>query len=198
MLKIVQAPNPILSQSAKKISKVDSYILKLIQEMKKTLLSAKDPIGVGLAAPQTGKALQIFITKPTPKSSIEVFINPKIDTKITISHLTTASGRIKQLNDNPTKEAKQTKLEGCLSLQNIWGEVKREPKIKLQYQLITNNHTLITKTSTFSGFIAIIIQHEIDHLNGILFPKRVLEQKGILYKSRKDEKGEDVFEEIEI
>ncbi|MDO8461008.1 MAG: peptide deformylase, partial [bacterium] len=50
----------------------------------------------------------------------------------------------------------------------------------------------------FSGFIATIIQHEYDHLHGILFPKRVLEQKGKLYKSRKNKEGKDVFEEIEI
>jgi peptide deformylase len=46
--------------------------------------------------------------------------------------------------------------------------------------------------------MAIIIQHEVDHLNGILFPKKVLEQGGILYKSSKDENGEDEFEEIKI
>ena len=202
MLNIITAPNPILAQSAKKISKVDNGLLKLIEQMKQTLLSAKDPVGVGLAAPQIGKSLQIFIMKPTPKSPAQVFINPKInqkiDTKITINHLTTASDRMVQLNDDPAKKTQQTKLEGCLSLPNIWGEIKREPKIKLQYQLITNNHQLITKTLTFSGFMSTIIQHEVDHLNGILFPKRVLEQKGKLYKSRKDEKGEDIFEEIEI
>ena len=198
MLTIITAPSPILSQSAKQIPKVDNSILKLIEEMKQTLLAASDPVGVGLAAPQVGKPLQIFITRPTPKSSIEVFINPKIDTKITISHLTVARGRIKQLNDSPTKKTHQAKLEGCLSLQNIWGEVKRKPKITLQYQQITNNNQLITRTETFSGFMSTIIQHELDHLNGILFPKRVLEQKGTLYKSQKDEKGEDVFDEIEI
>jgi len=50
----------------------------------------------------------------------------------------------------------------------------------------------------FSGFSATIIQHEYDHLRGILFPKRVLEQKGKLYKSHKNEKGEDEFDEIDI
>lgn len=55
-----------------------------------------------------------------------------------------------------------------------------------------------TENKNFSGFSAIIIQHEMDHLDGILFPKRVLEQKGILYKSHKNEKNEDIFEELEI
>ncbi|EKD64713.1 MAG: hypothetical protein ACD_50C00317G0002, partial [uncultured bacterium] len=52
MLKIVTAPNPILSGSSKKISKIDKNILKLIKEMEETLSAAKDPEGVGLAAPQ--------------------------------------------------------------------------------------------------------------------------------------------------
>ncbi|MEK7450943.1 MAG: peptide deformylase [Patescibacteria group bacterium] len=190
MLNIITAPNSVLSQSAKQISKVDSNILKLIEEMKKTLLTAKDPEGVGLAAPQIGKSLQIFLAKPSLKSPTLTFINPKV----------TANEKRPTANklDVSSQKSEAIKLEGCLSLPNIWGEVKRDPKIKLQYQLITNNHKLITKTRTFSGFIAIIIQHETDHLNGILFPKRVLEQKGKLYKSRKNKKGEDVFEEIEL
>ncbi len=154
------------------------------------------PEGVGLAAPQVGKSLQIFLAKPTPKSPTLTFINPVITQKNAEQN----AERLKRSSASGSAKFRDsaTKLEGCLSLPNIWGEVKRDPKIKLQYQLITNNHELITKTRTFSGFIATIIQHETDHLNGILFPKKVLEQKGKLYKSRKNKKGEDVFEEIEI
>ena len=61
MLKIVSAPNPVLSQSAKQIYKVDKNILKLIEEMEKALLSAHDPVGVGLAAPQVGKSIRLWI-----------------------------------------------------------------------------------------------------------------------------------------
>lgn len=197
MLKILNVPNPVLSESAKQISKIDASVLKLVEEMKISLLSAKDPVGVGLAAPQIGKSLQIFIAKPTSKSKIQVFINPTIVQNTEASHLTIDNDRVNKLNKT-IGEKSSTKLEGCLSLPNIWGEVKRDPTIKLQYQLITNNHGLITKTHTFSGFMATIIQHEMDHLQGILFPKRVLEQKGTLYKSHKNEKNEDVFEEIEI
>lgn len=194
MLKIINAPNSVLSQSAKRISNVDSRIRKIIGEMEKVLLSAKDPVGVGLAAPQVGRSLQIFIAKPTPKSSIQVFINPKIIQKPRISHLTIDSDRKQLLNTSSPKESKRTKLEGCLSLPNIWGEVIREPEITVSYLDEKGN----LRTRKFSGFIAIIVQHEMDHLQGILFPKRVLEQKGTLYKSRKNEKGEDVFEEIEV
>lgn len=197
MLKIITAPNPILSQTTKPALRIDTHIRSFIREMEKTLLSAKDPEGVGLAAPQVGKSLSLFIAKPTPKSPISVFINPKIIQKTKTNHLTTTCDRIQQLNVSPSKKSSRAKLEGCLSLPNIWGEVKRDSTIKLRYQLISGNE-LVTKTHTFSGLMATIVQHEMDHLQGILFPKRVLEQKGKLYKSRKNEKGEDEFEEIEI
>lgn len=186
MLDIVKAPNPVLSQKAKKIAKTDKAVLKLISEMEEALLAATDPIGVGLAAPQVGKSLQLFIAKPTQKSKILVFINPhiekfedKVDVKSKSAKGRSSSGR---------------KLEGCLSLKDIWGEVARFDSVWLSYfdETGRNHHR------RFDGFLATIIQHEIDHLDGILFPKRVLEQKGTLYKSEKDEKGQDVFEEIKI
>ena len=194
VLKIVGAPNPVLSQSAKIISKVDTKILKLIGEMSQTLLSAKDPVGVGLAASQVGRCLQIFITKPTAKSPIQVFINPKIIQKTKVSHLTIDSGRCMQLNDFSSEKSQGNKLEGCLSLPSIWGHVKRESEISISYL----DQKGASHTKQFKGFLSTIIQHEMDHLNGILFPKRVLEQKGQLYKSQKNEKDEDVFEEIDI
>jgi len=180
MAQIIKAPNSVLAQKAKPVKKVDKTILKIIEQMKKALLSARDPIGVGLAAPQIGKPLQIFVSKPSAKSPIQVFINPKV-----------------KLIGKPEKlkaEDKAVKLEGCLSLPNIWGEVCRPPMVSISYVDEFGNK----KTKKISGFLATIIQHEMDHLNGVLFPKRVLEQKGALYRSEKDEKGDDVFEEIKI
>lgn len=180
MLEIVSAPNPVLSAKTNKITKIDKGILKLIEEMKKALESATDPIGVGLAAPQVGKALKIFIAKPSVKSKVLVFINPKI---------------IRKTSPQEKKGKERTrKLEGCLSLPNIWGEVLRYNEITLEFQ----DETGKKHYKKFKGFPATIVQHEIDHLNGILFPKRVLEQKGTLYKSEKDEKGQDIFEELKI
>lgn len=180
MIPIITAPNPVLSKHAKKVAKVNKEILNLLKEMEEALLSAKDPEGVGLAAPQIGKSLSIFLIKPTPKSVIKVFINPEI---------------LSEEEKPKTKKGKgPTKLEGCLSLPTIWGEVKRKSSVALSYMDAKGNmHTHI-----FKGFVATIIQHEIDHLNGILFTKRVLEQNGTLYKSHKNEKGQDEFEELEI
>lgn len=188
MSTIITAPNPALSQVAKPVAKIDSQIQKIIKEMREALASASDPEGVGLAAPQIGESLRIFVAKPSPKGKVMVFINPKI---VMSDEIRVMSGTKKPITHNSKHK---TKLEGCLSLKDIWGTVLRSPKITLSYQ----DETGKSQTKEFKDFLATIIQHEYDHLNGILFPKRVLEQKGKLYKSSKDEKGEDVFEELEI
>ena len=182
MYEIIKAPNATLAKKAKPVKKIDKSILAIIERMKQSLLAAKDPIGVGLAAPQIGESLQIFMAKPSDKSQIHVFINPRLEV---IGGSTTRK---------PRKNSKEIKLEGCLSLPNIWGEVKRNDTLSLSYM----DEKGILKTKKVTGFLSTIVQHEMDHLNGVLFPKRVLEQKGKLYKSEKNEKGEDVFEEIEI
>lgn len=180
-MEIVKAPNSVLSQKAKPITAITKPILDLIEDMKKTLVSAKDPEGVGLAAPQVGKSLQLFIMQPMLNGPISVVMNPKME-----------------LVEGP-KETKKTKkdneqLEGCLSLQNVWGTVRRAPKVHLEYM----DETGAEHKKTFTGFPATVIQHEVDHLNGMLFPKRVLEQHGKLYKSKKDKQGKDVFEELDL
>lgn len=187
MFQIVSAPNAMLSQKAKKIGKIDKSIAEFIEEMKKTLDSTRDPQGVGLAAPQVGKSLQIFIMKPTPQSAFTVCINP------VLNH--TESSRNRKNPDPGSKKSRTSKkLEGCLSIPQIWGFVKRNPKITVSYMDEKGTH----HKKIFTGYMATIIQHEYDHLQGVLFPKRVLEQKRALYKSHKDEEGEDVFEELEI
>jgi len=180
MLQIIKAPNSVLSQKAKRIVKVDKAISRLITAMIEAMEDATDPIGVGLAAPQIGKSLRLFIAKPTQKSKILVFINPQIVKKTK--------------KETHSKKEEHKKLEGCLSLLNIWGEVERFNSIWVSYL----DESEKKHNRRFDGFLATILQHEIDHLDGILFPKRVLEQKGTLYKSEKDEEGHDVFEEIKL
>jgi len=180
-MEIVKAPNPVLSQQAKPVTNITKQILDLIAHMKRLLREAKDPEGVGLAAPQVGKSLQLFIMQPTITAPVSVFINPQVQIEAPLIEPT-------------EKKHKQEQLEGCLSLQNIWGTVQRSSKVTVDYLDETGKkqHKIFTK------FPAVIIQHEYDHLNGILFPKRVLEQKGKLYKSKKDKKGKDVFEELHV
>jgi len=198
MLKIVQAPNSVLSQKAKEVKEIDKSIKNLLHEMEIALNSAKDPEGVGLAAPQIGKSLQIFIVRQTPKSPLLTFINPKIEKFFDPS---AGSGQVEvRQNEKIAKAKKKAKinknvqLEGCLSLKDIWGVVKRHPALELTYQ----DETGKKHTKIFDGFLATIIQHESDHLNGILFPKRVLEQKNKLYHSSKSSDDETEFEEMSI
>lgn len=179
-LKIVLAPSPILSEKSETVGKIDSSILKVIQDLKKALDSAHDPIGVGLAAPQIGKSLRIFIAKPSEKSEIQVFINPQIR-----SEKSTIKKRAKK---GPSK------LEGCLSLPDIWGEVLRNEEINLSFMDTKGKK----RKRKFKGLMSTIVQHEVNHLDGTLFPRSVLEQKGKLYRSHKNKKGEDVFDKIEL
>lgn len=186
MLPIVQAPSSVLSDNAKPIEKIDAAVLKIVEQMKQTLAATHDPEGVGLAAPQIGKSVRIFIAKPTPKSKVLVCINPKV------THASKELVPLKRPKKSSNKKAGA--LEGCLSLKDIWGPVLRAPEVDLEYM---DEHGVVHKKH-LKGFMATIVQHEVDHLDGILFPRRVLEQKGHLYRSHKNEKGEDEFEPLEI
>jgi len=170
MLKIVHAPNPILFQKTKEVKKIDKKIKKLIEEMKQTLLAQNNPPGVGLAANQVGVDLSLFIIKPTKKSPISVFINPKI--------LKVEEGK----EEERKKKEKKIKLEGCLSVPKIWSNVQRPTKVLLEYQ--TDDESFEKKQAWFSGFEAVIIQHEVDHLNGTLFTQRALAQNQPLYEEK--------------
>jgi peptide deformylase len=180
MKSIIQVPNSMLTTPAKTVPSFDKKLLSQIAEMKKILVSAKDPKGVGLAGPQVGFPYRMFLTKPTEKSDIRVFINPEI---LTLSKETTE--RIPQ---------QEKKLEGCLSIPKIWGRVKRHQSLTLRYQ----NETGKVQEEEFSGFLATIIQHETDHVNGILFTHRIIEQKGKFYQTAKDEDGKEILEELQL
>lgn len=180
MPRIVLTPNPILTQKSKAVLKIDKKVLEIVEMLKKTLEEAEHPKGVGLAAPQIGQPWRIFITRITPSAPIQVFINPKI---IWLS---------KELSDGVPKKGKI--LEGCLSIPEVWGKVKRAKTLRLRFLTPDGK----THEQTFSGFQATIIQHEMDHLEGKLFPSRALEQKGKLYKSEKDKEGKEILEEMKF
>lgn len=180
MKPIVHIPHPVLTKPAAKITVFDSKLQKIVEDMKESLLSATSPRGVGLAATQIGLGLRIFVTRPTQKAKIRVFINPEI------------------INPSPDVTdgvpERDNKLEGCLSIPNIWGKVKRASKLTLRYQ----DETGVAHQEEFSGFLATIIQHETDHINGILFTQRVLEQKEKLFQVTEDDNGKETLEEIRI
>ncbi len=176
MSHIVTIPDPVLNAVAIPVINFDKKLLRILEDMKNTLIHTTNPKGVGLAAPQVGLSLQIFITRPREKDAIRVFINPVIES------MTEGDAESK------------SKLEGCLSIPKIWGHVRRAPQLTLTFQ----DETGTKHTEDFKGFFATIIQHETDHLNGRLFTSRVLEQKGKFYQTVYDKDGKEELEEIEL
>lgn len=183
MSKIVTVPSEVLRKPAKPVLELDTSVLNILKNMEKVLKDAKNPQGVGLAAPQIGLSLRIFLIRPVKNGSITIFINPEII-------------KFSQRQNVPT--GKKGVYEGCLSIPNHYAPIRRSTSVTVKYQSInqsipnTTNHRdlafdiegfkLIEKIETFSGFPAHVIQHEMDHLNGILFIDRCLEQNSKLYK----------------
>ena len=166
MSAIVIAPSQVLRQTAKSVTKVDKRLLSLIADMRQTLISARDPVGVGLAAPQVGVPLRLFLVRPKISQEPQLFINPEII----------------KFSQRPQSEKKKDGVyEGCLSIPHHYAPIKRSMSVTVKFQIIDNSQ-LITKTAVFSGFSAHIIQHEMDHLNGILFIDHVLSQSTKLFK----------------
>lgn len=176
--KILQSGDPILRLKAKKVLKVDKKAKQLIQDLKDTLASQKEPEGVGLAAPQIGKSLRVFVADF--KGFKRVVINPEILSISKTPHYAKASRG---------KKGNKEILEGCLSLPYYYGPLKRAAKITVKYLDETGKEV----TETFEGFNSQIILHEIDHLEGILFVDRLLKEKKPLYKVEGDE-----WEEVEL
>ncbi|OGE87592.1 MAG: peptide deformylase [Candidatus Doudnabacteria bacterium RIFCSPLOWO2_02_FULL_49_13] len=147
MLKIVQAPNPILNKKTTLVKKIDDELVKLADEMIKT---SRVVNGIGLAAPQIGKSIRFCIINlehlGLPPFAL---VNPKI----------------------VTKSWKKVELEeGCLSIPGIFGIVKRPVEITVEAQ------NLDGKKHKFDadGMLSRVIQHEVDHLDGILFTSKII------------------------
>ena len=178
---IITPADPRLRKKSKKIKKLDKKIKSIIKDLYDTLDAQKDPEGVGLAAPQIGKNVQIFLMKFSKedakahgeKSRSKIVINPKIT-------------HIKELKKKEAKKRREI-LEGCLSLPYFYGPLIRNEEVTIKYLDEEGNK----QEQTFKGFPAQVVLHEIDHLNGTLFVDRLLEQGKPLYEL-KDEKWYEV------
>ena len=145
LLKVRVYPDPILKLKSEPLTDFGPETQRLFDDMIQTMY-VED--GVGLAAPQIGISKRILIASPNAKEGEEqVIVNPEI---------LESSGRA-------------TGAEGCLSLPGVSGEVARAKKIKLRYQ----DRTGQTHTVELKDFFARIIQHEMDHLEGILLIDRL-------------------------
>jgi peptide deformylase len=152
--KIVTLPEPVLRRKAHTVDKFDKNLQTLIDDMVETMREAP---GVGLAAPQVGLAERLIVVEYYEREEDEevenalkkvwAIVNPEI---------------IK------ASEEKLMGVEGCLSIPNLVGEVERHAAIQVKG---LNRHGKPMKLKA-DGWLARIFQHEIDHLNGILFTDR--------------------------
>lgn len=165
VLPIVKIPNKVLTTPTKPVKKLDAKIKKLISDMEETLIVQTDPEGVGLAATQVGIGLSLFIMKPSKTAKVMAFINPNI------KEIVAETQKIAEKKD-------KSSLEGCLSIDRIWSPVRRPQKVLVSYMDSEGK----MHEDWFEGFDAVIIQHEVDHLQGILFTQRAIEQNKRIFK----------------
>ena len=171
ILPIVAYGDPVLRKVAVAIDAAYPDLEKLITNMKETMYNAS---GVGLAAPQIGKAIRLFLIDASPfaeddnlseeertvlKSFNRVFINPKI-----------------------LEEEGEEWLfnEGCLSIPEVREDVSRQPKITIEYQ----DENFKVHTETLEGLAARVFQHEYDHIEGILFTDKLSTLKKRIIKKK--------------
>ncbi|MBI2848380.1 MAG: peptide deformylase [Chloroflexi bacterium] len=139
ILTIRMAPDPVLRQKAKRVNIFDGSLQKLIQDMRETMHAAP---GVGLAAPQVGVPLRIVVIG-LPEQEDIVLLNPQI----------------------VRRSGERIVSEGCLSIPGYVGEIKRAVSVTVKA------HDLTGKEIRLKGqeLLAQALEHEIDHINGILY-----------------------------
>lgn len=167
-MKLLTVPDPILYKTAFEVVSFDSKLIEEVTSMKKVLLDAHDPEGVGLAGNQVGLLKRIFLMRLTPTSPIIVCINPRL------SHR-------KKNPPNTRMKSDDEPLEGCLSIPRVWARVIRDWEVTMDWQDEEGKQN----RDVFTGFASAVIQHEIDHLDGILFTKRAMEQGATIYEERR-------------
>jgi peptide deformylase len=171
VLPIIAYGDPVLRKVADDIDKDYPNLSQLIEDMKETMINAR---GVGLAAPQIGKSIRLFIVDTTPFSDNDdlddeerkflstykkVFINAKI------------------LNEEGDEWMFN---EGCLSIPNINEDVARKDTLTIEY--VDENFN--KHTETLNGLAARVIQHEYDHIEGVLFTDKLSSLKKRLIKKK--------------
>lgn len=157
-MNIISVPHPTLRTTAKKIEQVDKKLINFITNLSTTLEATRNPKGVGLAAPQVDKQLRVFATNLS--RSPRIFINPTIE----------KHSKKLTLGDQPDDPI----LEGCLSIPHLWGPVPRWEWIEASFDVL-DGQSLTRKIERFFGYGARVFQHELDHLDGILFTDHSLQ-----------------------
>lgn len=171
-LSVIKYPDPILSKKAIPVTDFNSDLVNSCNNMLYTMYHAP---GIGLAAPQVGISKRFFV----------------IDIQFEREEITNADGEIEfrfsdfspQVFINPKILKKSGEIlyqEGCLSVPGVYEDVKRYEKITVEYQDLAGE----TKTLEADGLLSICIQHENDHLDGVVFIERLSGIKKNFYKKK--------------
>jgi len=171
ILPIIAYGDPVLKKVAMDIDQDYPNLSELIANMFETMYNA---YGVGLAAPQIGQSIRIFIVDASPFAE---------DDELTEEERKVLEG-FKKIFINPQiliEEGDEWAFnEGCLSIPDVREDVFRKPELTIRYQ----DENFKTYTETYSGLIARVIQHEYDHIEGILFTDKLSPLKKRLIKNR--------------
>lgn len=153
-------PDPLLRQRAKQAEVGDPALRRFVKDLTETLYA--QPAGIGIAAPQVGKGERVIVVDVSPKDPSkgrEVMLNPEI----------------------LAQEGEVWSREGCMSLPDYTGNVKRSARLLVEWRDPEGRrHKRWT-----GGIEAICLQHEIDHLNGILFIDRIASLKTDVFPRRR-------------
>ena len=171
ILPIVAYGDPVLRKMGKDISKDYPNLEKLIEDMYETMYAA---FGVGLAAPQVGLPIRLFLVDATPFAEDED-LDDKERAYLKDFKRTFINAKI--LEEEGDEWAFN---EGCLSIPDVREDVFRKPTVTLEYY----DDGFTKHTETFSGIVARVIQHEYDHIEGILFTDKISPLKKRLIKSK--------------
>jgi peptide deformylase len=155
---IVKEGDPILTKKCREVDDVNDKIRQLLEDMLETMREEK---GVGIAAPQVGMLKRICVVEPVEGEPLEL-INPII----------------------LEQQGEQEGYEGCLSVPGYVGSVKRPEKIKIR----ALNKRGGQETYEFSGFEAVVVSHELDHLDGVVYTSKAKD----IHKPEADEKDEEM------
>jgi len=212
-MKILTVPSPLLRQKSKPVKKIDGSVCRLIKEMTAFLL--QNDYAVGLSAPQTGNFLRLFALKNPRKKKVRTLrrtsepLYQRSETpacrqagrtrkpQIAIhSHLDNAglsdTGVTVFINPEIVFSSKKTLLdikpkekfllEGCLSVPGVYAFINRPEEIRIKYLDESGKPRFLTAPRS----LVVYLQHEYDHLDGILFIDRAVAQKEKLYRMEKD------------
>ena len=145
LLPLCLDPHPILRQRARPVTAWTSDVRRLVQDMIETMYASD---GIGLAAPQVGSDLQVFVANPSQARGKElILVNPVLED---------ASGRA-------------STIEGCLSVPHVWERVRRAATVRMSGHDPQGQSLRVEA----DGLMAIVLQHEFDHLQGHLFVGRL-------------------------